>query len=197
MPTDFEFILKAWQLITHDAKSPTFRRLKRTLTDREKREAGYFRASAIVKEAWETTLGCAQVLNARTVLFQCPASFKQTKENVFRMEKFFGSIERPDLDLCWEPRGAWDSALVRSVCRTLGLRHVIDPFVGETVTPDKFYFRLHGNSGWRYEYETGELEELAERCIHSGKGYVFFNNYKMTADALKFCKVLNQKEISK
>jgi uncharacterized protein YecE (DUF72 family) len=194
MPAGFEFTLKAWQLITHDAKSPTFRRLKRTLTDGEKQEAGYFRNTAIVKEAWETTLASARALKARTILFQCPASFKQTKENVSRMEKFFGSIERQDLDLYWEPRGPWDSTLVRSVCKTLRLHHVIDPFVGETVTPDSFYFRLHGNTGWRYEYETGELEELAARCRDSGEGYVFFNNYKMTSDALKFCKILNEKE---
>jgi uncharacterized protein YecE (DUF72 family) len=194
MPTDFEFTLKAWQLITHDAKSPTFRRLKRVLTDVEKQEAGYFRATALVKEAWETTLACARTLKARTILFQCPASFKQTKENVSRMDKFFDSIDRQNLDLSWEPRGDWDSKLVRSICRRLQLRHVVDPFVAETVTPDNFYFRLHGTSGWRYEYEIGELEELAKRCVNSGTGYVFFNNRTMTADALKFCEVLNEKE---
>ena len=117
----------------------------------------------------------------------------QTEENVSRMDKFFGAIERQDLDLCWEPRGAWDLELVRSICSRLRLRHVVDPFVQETVTPDKFYVRLHGNTGWRYEYETGELEELAARCTNSGDGLVFFNNYKMTADALKFCNVLNDR----
>ena len=75
MPADFEFVIKAWQLITHDAKSPTFRRLKRLLSDDEKQEAGYFRATPIVQEAWETTLASARVLRARTILFQCPASF--------------------------------------------------------------------------------------------------------------------------
>jgi uncharacterized protein YecE (DUF72 family) len=193
MPAGFEFAIKAWQLITHDAKSPTFRRLKRTLTDTEKQQAGYFSATSIVHEAWETTLAAARALKARTILFQCPASFKQTEENISRMDKFFGSIDREDLDLCWEPRGAWDSELVRSICSRLRLRHVVDPFVRETVTPDKFYFRLHGNTGWRYEYETGELEELAARCLNSGDGYVFFNNYKMTADALKFWNVLNHR----
>jgi uncharacterized protein YecE (DUF72 family) len=38
-PHDFEFVLKAWQLITHDAKSPTYRRLKRKLSEREQQEA--------------------------------------------------------------------------------------------------------------------------------------------------------------
>jgi uncharacterized protein YecE (DUF72 family) len=31
-PAAFEFTLKAWQLITHEPSSPTFRRLKRPLT---------------------------------------------------------------------------------------------------------------------------------------------------------------------
>ena len=191
-PDDFEFVIKAWQLITHEAKSPTYKRLKRILTDREKSEAGYFRWSALVKEAWETTLASARALKARTILFQCPASFRQTKENLSRMEKFFDSIEREDLDLCWEPRGAWDPVLVQGVCRQLGLRHVVDPFVGRTVTPDRFYFRLHGNTGWRYEYEMGELKRLASLCENSGSGFVFFNNYKMTSDALKFCNLLGE-----
>jgi len=93
-PPDFEFVLKAWQLITHDAKSPTYRRLKKKLSDEEKQEAGYFRSTPLVQAAWETTLACAKVLQARTILFQCPASFKQTKENVSNLEKFFGSINR-------------------------------------------------------------------------------------------------------
>ncbi len=32
-PIDFEFTIKAWQLITHDALSPTYRRLRSPLTE--------------------------------------------------------------------------------------------------------------------------------------------------------------------
>jgi Uncharacterized conserved protein len=193
MPSDFEFTIKAWQLITHDARSPTYRRLKRKLSETESKEAGYFRSTAIVKDAWDTTLAAAKALKAKAILFQCPASFKQSEENIASMEKFFSSIDRQDLDLCWEPRGNWDTALVRSICTQLRLRHVVDPFVGKTSTPDKCYFRLHGKNGWRYEYETGELEELAAR-LSRNVGYVFFNNSRMTEDASKFCRVLNDRE---
>ena len=193
MPADFEFTLKAWQLITHEAKSPTYRRLKRQLSSTEKAEAGSFRATEIVNEAWEATLAAAQILRAKTILFQCPASFKQTAENIASMEKFFCSIDRQDLNLCWEPRGDWDAAVVRSICVSLELCHVVDPFTGKTVTPDRYYFRLHGRSGWRYQYELGELKELATSLVKSKPGYVFFNNSKMTEDALKFCKVLDHR----
>ncbi len=45
----FEFTLKAWQLITHEASSPTCRRLREKLNDRQKCEAGAFRASATLR----------------------------------------------------------------------------------------------------------------------------------------------------
>lgn len=186
-PPNFEFVLKAWQLITHDAKSPTYRRLKRELTQSEAEQAGYFRPTAIVKEAWEVTLACARALHARTILFQCPASFKQTNENVANLEKFFQSIASAnDLNLGWEPRGDWDSKLVKQICDGLGLWHAVDPFVTQTVTPRKLYFRLHGKGGWRYKYEEDEMRELAAFIPKRTNGYVFFNNVRMIQDALTF-----------
>ena len=189
MPDDFEFALKAWQLITHDAKSPTYRRLKRELSRIEREEAGYFRNTRIVAEAWERTLASAEALQARTILFQCPASFTPASENISSLEKFFGSIDRRDLNLCWEPRGEWADADIKSICEGLGLWHVVDPFVRRTVTPEKIYFRLHGRNGWRYQYEDGELEELLAQLPKGQACYVFFNNRSMTEDALRFCEI--------
>jgi uncharacterized protein YecE (DUF72 family) len=191
-PPDFEFVLKAWQLITHDSKSPTYRRLKRQLSPTEAADAGYFRPTAVVKEAWEVTLASARALNARTILFQCPASFAQTNENVANLEKFFKSLSHSakDLNLAWEPRGEWDSKLVKQICDGLGLWHAVDPFVTKTITPRKLYFRLHGKTGWRYEYEAGELQELAAMLPKSTRGYVFFNNVRMIQDALTFRTLL-------
>src|ERR1044072_307826 len=191
MPADFEFTVKAWQLITHEARSPTDRRLKRKLSRTEKAEAGSFRATEIVNEAWVATLAAARALSAKTILFQCPSSFKQTADNIASMEKFFSTIDRQDLNLCWEPRGDWDAGVLRSICVSLELCHVVDPFIGKTVTPDQYYFRLHGRGGWRYEYDLGELKELATSLVKAERGYVFFNNSKMTGDALKFCRLLD------
>lgn len=105
MPDNFEFALKAWQLITHEAKSPTYRRLKRKLSETEKQEAGGFKPTEIVSKAWQTTLDCARALKAETVLFQCPASFEQTTENIENLEKFFSSIERDKMIFAWEQIG--------------------------------------------------------------------------------------------
>ncbi|HYG83238.1 MAG TPA: DUF72 domain-containing protein, partial [Pyrinomonadaceae bacterium] len=125
-PKDFEFTLKAWMLITHEARSPTYRRLKRELSESEREQCGSFRPTPIVREAWGVTLACARALKARRVLFQCPASFRPTKENVKNMREFFETMERPrGMQFLWEPRGDWAGALVRELCRELDLTHVV------------------------------------------------------------------------
>ncbi len=190
MPIHFEFVLKAWQLITHSAKSPTYKRLSKPLTPQEQAAAGYFQPTSIIDEAWQLMLACANVLKAKTILFQCPASFTQTPAHVAHLVKFFSRIERTDLILGWEPRGTWDRDLVKDLCEDLQLWHVVDPFSTQTMTPEQCYFRLHGRQGWRYKYDTSELEDLMELLPSDKAGYVFFNNVHMTQDALAFKKLV-------
>jgi len=185
-PAGFEFTLKAWQLITHQASSPTYRRLRRQLTEEEKEGAGFFRPSEVVRGAWELTRECAEALAARAVLFQCPASFKPARENVENMRRFFRGAERGGLAFCWEPRGGWPRELIKELCEELELWHVVDPFAERTVTPRRCYFRLHGRKGWRYKYEDGELEELYSMLPRDAPSYVFFNNVEMLDDAARF-----------
>ena len=186
-PKDFEFTMKAWMLITHEARSPTYRRLKRELTEEEREQCGSFQATPMVREAWEVTLKCAEALAARRLLFQCPASFKPTRENIKNMRAFFASINRPpELQLLWEPRGGWPDSTVRELCRELDLTHVVDPFAARTVTPERCYFRLHGRTGFRYVYEDDELEELYGMLPKDETSYVLFNNVRMREDAARF-----------
>ena len=192
MPKDFEFTLKAWQLITHESSSPTYKRLKKKLTEKEAAEAGYFKPTDIVGEAWETTRACALALRAKTILFQCPAKFVLTKVNVKNITSFFNSIDRGKFNLAWEPRGDWDPELVKTICTDLDLWHTVDPFKQQSATPKRCYFRLHGIGGWRYKYEDGELEELASMLPAKGSSYVFFNNREMREDAMRFAKILKE-----
>ena len=60
VPEEFEFTLKAWQMITHESSSPTYKRLKRPLTEKETEEAGFFKPSDTVRQALELTLKCAK-----------------------------------------------------------------------------------------------------------------------------------------
>jgi uncharacterized protein YecE (DUF72 family) len=194
VPADFEFAVKAWQLITHEAKSPTYKRLKKQLSETEKADAGYFKPTEIVREAWEMTLACAKALQAKTILFQCPASFKPYAENIENLRRFFSGIKRGKLNFAWEPRGElWSDKIVGEICEEHDLWHVVDPFEKTTATPEKRYYRLHGRGGWRYKYEDDELEELAAMMPKNKTAYVFFNNIYMTEDALKFKEILRDK----
>jgi uncharacterized protein YecE (DUF72 family) len=193
-PDEFEFTLKAWQLITHPASSPTYRRLKRVLTDTERAGAGGFRASDIVDEAWAVTLDCAARLRATAILFQCPRSFGPTADNLNSLRSFVARLHRPaGVRLMFEPRGeAWTYDLARALCDELGLVYVVDPFV--TRWPARLadpvtYFRLHGVSGARHTYSDSELAELAVMARAAGDVYVMFNNIPRVADARRFMQL--------
>ena len=191
-PSDFAFTLKAWQLITHQSSSPTYRRLKRELTEEERAEAGSFRPTKIVRDAWGVTHASALALAARAVLFQCPASFRPTPTNIKHLRQFFRRRKpaRGQFNFCWEPRGDWPREVVRELCAELDLWHVVDPFAARTVTPARCYYRLHGRKGWRYQYEDAELEELYAMLPPTGASYVFFNNIKMIEDAVRFREIV-------
>lgn len=194
-PSNFEFTLKAWQIITHPASSPTYRKLKIGLKDIEKKEAGFFRATSIVKRAWDLTLKIARILKANKIVFQCPPGFEPTEENMQNMKKFFSSIDRKNITCIWEPRGNWKPEQILHLCNELNLIHCVDPFKSKTVTAGLRYFRLHGMGGYRYSYTSDDLKKLVEICNENQNNktvqyYVLFNNSNMLPDALKFQKLI-------
>lgn len=192
-PAEFEFTMKAWQVITHLATSSTYRRLRRPFTDSERGEAGGFRTNATTLAAWNTTLDAARALRATAILFQCPASFKATDENIAAMRKFFATIDRPaGVRLLWEPRGPWPDEVVLSICRDIGLVHAVDPFIRPSLTPELLYWRLHGNGSAYASYTDEELRQIiswlpADQTIDA---YVMFNNIPRVKDVKRFRQLL-------
>jgi uncharacterized protein YecE (DUF72 family) len=75
----FQFALKAWQVITHSATSPTYKRTRLDASDRE--HCGAFGFNPTVRWAWNETFAVAKELGAFLVAVQCPLSFRATKEN--------------------------------------------------------------------------------------------------------------------
>ena len=188
-PVDFEFTMKAWQVITHRGTSRTYRRLKSPFSETQRAEAGAFRSTPTVHGAWELTVKCAAILRATAILFQCPASFRATDENVANMRAFFGSIERPrGVRLMWEPRGPWPDDLVQSLCRELTLVHAVDPFVRPSLTPELLYWRLHGNGSHWARYSDDELQRIDEwlREARGDEAYVLFNNVPRIHDVRRY-----------
>ncbi|MEM0351084.1 MAG: DUF72 domain-containing protein [Archaeoglobaceae archaeon] len=169
-PEDFEFTVKAWQLITHPPSSPTYRKAKLSVDD-----AGFFKPIKTVFEAWEVTREVSKILKAKFILFQTPRSFKECDESVRNMKEFFNSIER-DFIFGWEPRG-WRSEVVRKVCEELSLIHVVDPFDSSPTWGELRYFRIHKN------HSDEEIRSLLYKA-----DYVMFNNPFMLRDAEKLKK---------
>jgi uncharacterized protein YecE (DUF72 family) len=192
-PPGFEFTLKAWQVVTHDGTSPTYRRMKRSFTDTQRRQAGSFRLNATTREAWRLTLAAARTLRATGILLQCPASFRATTENIDAMRAFLAAVERPaGVRLYWEPRGAWPDDVVRGLCDELDLTHAVDPFVRPSLTPGPLYWRLHGNRSHRANYTDDELRQIIDwlPAAAGPDAYVLFNNIPRVADVRRFLELL-------
>jgi len=193
-PPDFEFTLKAWQLITHPPSSPTYRRLKQVIPEARKEDYGFFKATEEVFKAWEETEKIAQILKARIIVFQCPASFRPAPENKGNLEKFFKAIKRKNFIFVWEPRGRWEREEISNLCEKLNLLPCLDPFkseippeAAEKPFPGKVgYFRLHGKAGYRYKYTDSDLKELKALAKGFNTVYFMFNNVHMFEDALRF-----------
>lgn len=200
-PPGFTFTLKAWQVITHPASSPTYRRLKQPLSPEEAPLVGWFRPTDVVWRAWERTQQVAEALGARAIVFQCPPSFRPDPDNVANLRRFFEAVQTRERLLAWEPRGLWPRELVASLCRELGLVHVVDPFQGRAAWGSCAYFRLHGRGGYRYSYSDEELAQLLGMCrreLEAGRRpvYVLFNNTDMLADALRFLESVRREGLS-
>lgn len=190
---DFEFTLKAWQLITHPPSSPTYRKAGIEVKDKEK--YGFFKATDEVLSAWEKTREIAEALRASVVVFQCPPSFTQTQENLSNLKNFFSSIERGNLTLAIELRAPWDRELLANLCEEFELVHCVDPLREEPVTSKLAYFRLHGSYhhgriNYKHRYTDEELRGVLEKVLSFEVAYVLFNNIYMGEDAKRFMELL-------
>lgn len=178
-PEEFEFTIKASQLISHPEGSPTYRRSRGEYTN-----AGYFRDSSSVWEGWKSTKLAAKILKVKFIVFQTPPSFSGTEENIRNLENFFQKIDRDDLNLGWEERGEWDPMLLKKLKSDLNLVDVVDPFKRLPFNEDFVYFRLHGIGGYRYKFCNEDFQKI--KRFKRSNGYIMFNNIHMLNDAKKF-----------
>ena len=193
----FEFTLKAWQLVTHPASSPTYRKAGIKVSEPEKH--GFFKPTEEVFSAWERTREIARALRASVVVFQCPPRFTQSEENISNLKNFFSSIERGGLIFALELRAPWDRELLRELCEELELVHCVDPLREEPVTHRLAYFRLHGSYeggriNYRHRYSDEELSMVKDKVFRFQLAYVLFNNMYMGEDARRFMKMLIPKQ---
>ncbi|MFQ5936632.1 MAG: DUF72 domain-containing protein [Acidiferrobacterales bacterium] len=148
-PPEFQFTIKAWQLITHTPASPTYRRLRKPVPADKHSHYGAFRPTPEVAEAWQVTLQAAQELSASIIVFQCPAAFTPESSHVRHLRRFFGQAraDAGHIRLAWEPRGAWPVGTFVALCEEFDLIPVMDPFTRAPIAELPRYFRLHCVTG--------------------------------------------------
>ncbi|MEM4590416.1 MAG: DUF72 domain-containing protein [Nitrososphaerota archaeon] len=193
-PDDFIFIVKAFQGITHNASSPTWRRSN----IKPSKKHGDLKPSEEVYESWDVTRRICELLKAPICIIQTSHSFKDTPENLENAETFFSSIERGNLQIGFEPRG-WSVENISKICRRHGLIHVTDPFLQDptTLTTNRTaYLRLHGSPPgrymYRYSYSDEDLKKLHNiiRKYDADLVFVMFNNVTMEEDSKRFMKLV-------
>ena len=199
-PSNFEFVVKAWQAITHPLSSPTWRKVKEC-PSKSPDKYGMLRPTRQNLDAWSATLTICRLLRAKTCLIQTPPRFGCTPRNFRNAAEFFREIDRGRLNVAWEPRGDWSEnpEQVSRICEKFELVHVLDPLrKSPALSSELGYFRLHGlgdkevNYTYKYSHEDlarlfHELSLLTEKGLQ--RGYVMFNNITMFNDAIGFRKL--------
>lgn len=209
--------VKAWQAITHPTDSPTWRKRKGKLSEKQLEEFGNLGWNDSVRDAWEKTLTTAQAVEARTILIQTPAKFGCTEENETRVRDFFSraaesletseksGVQENSIRLAWEPRGDWleHPDFLASIFEEYGLIHAHDVLRrGPLSNTGPAYVRLHGlgrrEFDYRYNYSEQELRRLADELewLEEGYGEVFclFNNENMYENADRVKEILADKD---
>jgi len=188
-PEKFEFVIKVSQLITHPPSSPTYKRLNIEIKNPE--NYGFFKPTEEVFNVWEHTERIGNALRCNVFLFQTPASFKPSEENIENIKRFFTSIKRDKKIMCWESRGKWSKDEIEKICKSLSLVDVVDPFEREGLPGETLYYRIHGGRGYRKSYSEKELLPLALK-LKGKRGYVFFNNLSRIKDSQIFLKLIEK-----
>jgi uncharacterized protein YecE (DUF72 family) len=194
-PAGFTFVIRAWQLVTHEPTSPSYRQLPRGMKVAPG-EAGHFRQTPTVREAAEKTLEAADLLAAAAVLFETPPSFTPTLAHRRDIAGFFESLDRRHR-MIWNPQGLWSPAEVLSICRDLDLVPCWDPFADPSsagdLPPDAgpVYLRLPGLGG--ASYSDAQLDWLAAQLPGLEPACCVFGAVSLFSEAVRLQRLLEDR----
>ncbi len=197
-PPNIEFIVKAWQAITHPWGMPTWRRYGKTPPPGELDNYGYLRYTVENIDAWRRIDEVRKALNTDKVLIQLPPKLSISNKNIDEIRRFLLEIGRGDVHLILEPRhDSWEHSMVKRLFEELDIVHCVDPFKGRPWRTGGFYYlRLHGINGYNYGYKYTDddllkLSEFISKLRPKKATYVMFNNKYMFEDALRFKNIIN------
>jgi uncharacterized protein YecE (DUF72 family) len=194
-PANFEFTIKAWQLITHEPVMNTYQNLQEKLTARDLAACGLFKPTRMVFEAWNRTEAVANALNAKIIVFQGGRNFRPTPDNLQNFRNFFKRIRRGKFQLVWEPNGRWPDELIKSLCADLNLIYTAAPLSENQLNFGPLhYYRLRGKNGFHSRYNESDFAQFKKAGENGVPSYFIFNNASMLFDARNFVNSLNKLE---
>lgn len=178
-PRGLGFVVRAWQLVTHEPSSPSYRQLPKALPapfSLPVQGTGHLRDNAPVRRALELTLDVAAELHADAILFETPTSFTPTATHRRALTRFFERCPRSEQLLIWQPTGLWNLDEVVAMCRDLKLTPAWDPLIHpEQPVPSRLpsvYLRPLGLGGLRRLGEA-QLASLCDRLAGTTTYCVF------------------------
>jgi len=118
-----------WHLVSHGPEDH-LRELATRALPGEPRRFGHLQDSPEVREAWQTTLRCAQEFSATRVVLRTPASFTPSTTNQARLAAFVEARAAEGIELVWEAEGLWEPAQALSLARKLGMQVILPAFDG-------------------------------------------------------------------
>ena len=197
-PDDFEFIVKAWQGITHPVTSPTWRRYKKEI---EGDRAGYglLQYTEEVMASWRETLRALEALKGNKVLIQLPPKLMWKEDTKKDIKSTLREFLKYGYIIIVEPRHrSWYIDEVRKFFYETGIVHCVDPFKNKSFNAGGIsYYRLHGIDGYNYgyKYTDEDLHRLVDMIGEDNLDkdcYIMFNNKYMYEDANRLRELISK-----
>lgn len=184
---DFEFIMVAWQRITHE---PDYRDYQNRDTPEISAQYGLFKSTEAVRQAWAQMLANAELLKASKILFFTPSTFTPAKNNRENLKRFLAETERGEREFIWEARGPWEEEAFLSFSQELDIIPALDPLLIEPPGGRLAYFRLRGPTAARYRYDEYDLMRVIEYAERYDDAYIIFNTPEMLRDAKRMSNLV-------
>ncbi|MDD5307661.1 MAG: DUF72 domain-containing protein [Deltaproteobacteria bacterium] len=107
----------------------------------------------------------ARAVEARAMVLVTPPSVSPAPSSVAQMSAFFAAVDRGDMDLVWEPHGAWEHERAAAFAREHGIVLAVDPLRDPPPAGDAAYFRLPPFAAMGSRMGVYDLERLAEAAM--------------------------------
>ena len=129
-----------------------------------------------------STKTSAEILNAKVVIFETPASFQPGPDRLRDMYRFFRVLARGRFSCVWHPRGhSWRGPLADKVCADLGLIRAFDPL--QDRAPERGAFRYLRPQGPRVGALSVDSLATIREATRGKPSYVAFTHRDSFRDA--------------